>query len=314
MDPVESTLSSEGSYESPAVEGLTGSNAPSSTEVEAPSLENETGPKENETGPKENETGPKENETGPKENETKSVNNSETTGRTTGQKEKDAEAKELFGRMKNAYANEFGKPEYNNIGKKPQAKFWRARQALGAEDPEEFINGVIEEERNTLLGKMSGNSSSASGDPMATLLKALETATKAAKELSKTRRGNSSKRMTNEEPTKPAWMNSGNNFHNVAENSGSNNSYGAANNSYGASNNSYGASNNSYRAANNSYGASNNSYGASNNSYMRTPRASSYGNSGNLRNKSRKSKRSPLGTSRSASKKSRRYVSPELAF
>ena len=300
MDPVESTLSSEGSYESPAVEGLTGSNAPSSTEVEAPSLENETGPKEK-SAPAVKELTPV------AEEETKSGNNSEATGRTTGQKEKDVEAKELFGRMKNAYANEFGKPEYNNIGKKPQAKFWRARQALGAEDPEEFINGVVEEERNTLLGKMSGNSSSASGDPMATLLKALETATKAAKELSKTRRGNSSKRMANEDPIKPVSMNSGNNFHNVADNSGSNNSYGAANNSYRASNNSYGASNNSYRAANNPYGASNNSY-------MRTPRASSYGNSGNLRNKSRKSKRGSFGTNRSASKKSRRYVSPELAF
>ena len=274
MDPVEST---DVPYENSMNQGLTG---PSSTEGQAPSLE---------TGPKE-ESEPAVKELTPVAEEgSKSVNNSGATGRTTGQKEKDAEAKELFGRMKNAYANEFGKPEYNNMGKKPQAKFWRARQALGAEDPDKFINDVVEEERNTLLGKVSGNNVSASGDPMATLLKALETAMKAAKELGKTRRRNSPKMMP-EEPTEPAWMNSGNNFSNAA-------------------NNSKMASRNSYGVANTGYGATNNT--GSMNSFMRTPRASSYGNSG--RSNSRRSKMNN-GNRRRTNKISNRFESPDLAF
>ena len=280
-------------------QGLTG---PSSTEAQAPSLESETGPKE--------ESEPAVKELTPVAEEgSKSVNNSGATGRTTGQKEKDAEAKELFGRMKTAYANEFGKPEYNNMGKKPQAKFWRARQALGAEDPDKFINDVVEEERNTLLGKASGNNVSASGDPMATLLKALETAMKAAKELGKTRRRNSPKMMP-EEPTEPAWMNSGNNFSNAANNSkmASRNSYGVANTGYGVANTGYGAANTGYGAANTGYGVANT---GSVNSFMRTPRASSYGNSG--RSNSRRSKMNN-GNRRRTNKISNKFESPDLAF
>ena len=282
MDPVEST---DVPYESAAMNGLTGSNAPSSTEAQAPTLESETGPKE--------ESPPAVKELTPVAEESNSA------GRTTGQKEKDAEAKELFGRMKTAYANEFGKPEYNNIGKKPQAKFWRARQGLGEENKNEFINKVVEEERNTLLGKISGNSVSASDDPMATLLKALETATKAAKELGKTRRRNS-----------PKIVPEGN--------------YGNTN--MGSSVNSYAKASNS----NSSWAEDPSNMGESN-SFMRTPRASSYGNSsnnwkksgtnnfanvgnsnyGNLGRKSRKSGRNNANTTRRSAK---RFESPELAF
>ena len=310
MDPVESTLSSEGSYESPAAEGLTGSNAPSSTEVEAPSLENETGPKE-------------ESEPAIKELTPVVEEESNSAGRTTGQKEKDAEAKELFGRMKTAYANEFGKAEYNNVGRKPQAKFWRARQGLGEEDKNGFINKVVEEERNTLLGKMSGTSSassaSASGDPMATLLKALETATRAAKELGKTRRKNSPKM--------------------VPEGNYANTNMGSNTNGNAYANTNMGSNTNAYAKASNSNSnlAEDPSNVGASNSFMRTPRASSYGNSGNNwkksgtnnfsnignvgnsnygtvgRTRSRRSGRSNT-TRRSGSKKSRRFESPELAF
>jgi hypothetical protein len=284
MDPVEST---EAPYESSMNEGLTGSNAPSSTEAQAPNVESETGPKE--------ESAPAAKELTPVAEE-----GSNSAGRTTGQKEKDAEAKELFGRMKNAYANEFGKPEYNNMGKKPQAKFWRARQGLGEEDKNEFINRVVEEERNTLLGKMSGNNVSASGDPMATLLKALETAMKAAKELGKTRRRNSPKMMS-EEPTEPAWMNSGNNFYN------------AANKSKMTSRNSYGAANTGYGAANTGYGAANNT--GSMNSFMRTPRASSYGNSGSNSNYGKTiSRKSKMNNGNRRRTNKNKFESPELAF
>ena len=297
MDPVEST---EASYESSMNEGLTGSNAPSSTEAQAPNVESETGPKE--------ESAPAVKELTPVAEEgSNSVNKSGATGRTTGQKEKDAEAKELFGRMKNAYANEFGKPEYNNMGKKPQAKFWRARQALGAEDPDKFISDVVEEERNTLLGKVSGNNVSASGDPMATLLKALETAMKAAKELGKTRRRNSPKMMS-EEPTEPAWMNSANNFSNAANKSKmtSRNSYGASNTGYGAANTGYGASNTDYGAANNT---------GSMNSFMRTPRASSYGNSGSNSNYGKtNSRRSKMNNGNRRRTSKNKFESPDLAF
>lgn len=270
--------------------GLTGSNAPSSTEVEPPSLESETGPKEV-------------SEPAVKELTPVVEEESNSAGRTTGQKEKDAEAKELFGRMKTAYANEFGKAEYNSVGRKPQAKFWRARQGLGEEDKDEFINRVVEEERNTLLGKMSGNASasnaSASGDPMATLLKALETATKAAKELGKTRRKNS-----------PKMMPEGN-YANMGSNTGAN-AYAKASNS-------------------NSNWAEDPSNTGASNSFMRTPRASSYGNSGtnnfanvgNVRNSnygnvgrsgSRRSRKSGSKNASATRRSAKRFESPELAF
>jgi hypothetical protein len=115
-------------------------------------------------------------------------------GRTSEQKKGDEGSAEVLKRMQNLYETEFANVPAN---KRPKAKAWAARAAYykpTEEAREEYIQKMIQNDRNSLTSKASGNlvasSNNNSESLVNQLIAALDTANRVARQLKNSTRKN----------------------------------------------------------------------------------------------------------------------------
>ena len=128
-------------------------------------------------------------------NEVESIAKSPASkGRTSGQKKGDEGSAEVLKRMQNLYETEFADVPAN---KRPKAKAWAARAAYykpTEEAREAYIQQMIQNDRNSIMSKNSGEHNAGLGNNsdslMNQLMTALDTATRVARQIKNTTKKN----------------------------------------------------------------------------------------------------------------------------
>jgi len=128
-------------------------------------------------------------------NEVESIAKSPASkGRTSGQKKGDEGSAEVLKRMQDLYETEFADVPAN---KRPKAKAWAARAAYykpTEEAREAYIQQMIQNDRNSLMSKNSGEHNAGLGNNsdslMNQLMTALDTATRVARQIKNTTKKN----------------------------------------------------------------------------------------------------------------------------